>query len=71
MMPALHCAMTNSGPDTMNSGDPINGRRKRSKGAGKDIQISKDGQLYIARLGSAIAPVESTILLGFGDPSMP
>jgi hypothetical protein len=32
--------MTSSGPDTINSGDPISGKRKRSNGAGSGIGIS-------------------------------
>ena len=34
-MPALHCAMTRSGPDTMKSGAPMTGRRRREKMSGR------------------------------------
>ena len=33
-MPALHWAITSSGPETMNSGEPITGRRRRSRRTG-------------------------------------
>ena len=38
-IPALHCAMTSSGPETMNSGEPMTGRRRRSNGAGRVVGI--------------------------------
>ena len=34
-MPALHCAMTSSGTEMMNSGAPITGRRRRSRRIGR------------------------------------
>ena len=34
-IPALHCAITSSGPEMMNSGEPMTGRRRRSKRAGR------------------------------------
>jgi hypothetical protein len=40
MMPALHCATTSSGVDTMNIGEPMIGRRSRpSRVFGKAIAL--------------------------------
>src|SRR3546814_3944480 len=40
-IPALHCAMTRSGPETMKSGEPMTGRRRRSKIAGRAMNHSR------------------------------
>jgi hypothetical protein len=39
-MPALHCAITSSGVETMNRGAPITGRRSRAKTGGRLIRPS-------------------------------
>ena len=39
-IPALHCAITSSGPEMMNSGEPMIGRRKERRMAGTVIAVS-------------------------------
>ena len=39
MMPALHCAITSSGPETINSGEPRTGSESEfARDAGSDIR---------------------------------
>src|SRR5687768_12985919 len=57
-MPALHCAITNSGPETMNSGEPVTGRRRRSNGAGRVVGIGKLRLLFETGLVGGAHAVE-------------
>ena len=60
-IPALHWAMTSSGPETMNMGEPMMGRRSRSNGAGRGMWFSPGNMWLGGGLCRAVPGVEIAV----------